>query len=367
MSSLETLGAGQYLAHIPGGRLHLWMECETIPLPEALGFAARRNPRRRFLFVSRLLGRHLPARPAQIRGAAAALAAQIQGADLASPILFIGMAETATTLGQAVYREWIHMGGRGLYLDTTRRRTGAPVAFEFNEAHSHAPGHLVHLPGAGDDPEGVFHRARSLVIVDDEVTTGLTAAQLLAAYETWLGRPVGGHLAVLVHWRDPTAPNPPLQVHSLLAGRFEYEQSTGEMDLQVPPAPDILREVLAPRGTRHGVVSPGKRPPVVVRPGSTLVIGGGEHGFIPLQVAEALEAAGGEAYVQATTRSPVLPGGAIGHVRAFPAISGEGYTEYLYNVPGDHQYDRVLLCREDRSPLPEDHPLRTIPRLECLQ
>ena len=360
---LERVGENGYRVHIPGGSLNLWMERELIGLPDALDFATRHNPRRRFLFVSRLLGRHLPTRPSQMRTAAAALAAELQATALPEPCVFFGMAETATTLGQAVFREWHHGGGQGLYVDSTRRRTGEPLAFSFSEVHSHAQDHVVHLPTPEDDPENLFGQARSIVIVDDEATTGRTAAQLLAAYEQWSGRKVPGHLAVLVHWRAEDAEHLPLRVHSLLAGRFEFTPA-GEVDGSVVTSPNATQYIPAPRGTRHGLTAPQSSPWVEAPAGRVLVVGTGEYGFEPLLLAEQVEAGGGEAFLQATTRSPVAPGGAIGHVRRFPALSGEGYEEFLYNVPDDHTYDRVILCCEDRLPPPE-HPLLSLPRLEC--
>ena len=360
---LERLPGNGYRTQIPGGSLRLWMEHEAMPLPDALDFAARNNPRRRFLFVSRVLGRHLPTRPAQLRGAAAALAAELNATNLAEPCLFLGMAETATTLGQAVFREWIRPGRRGLYLDTTRRRTGGPVAFSFTEAHSHAPGHLVHLPSRADDPDDIFRDARTLVIVDDEATTGRTAEQLFAAYQSWGGRAETGRLAVLVHWRDPGAASFSLRVHSLLSGRFEFTPAEAPA-FRAASAAEATRVVLAPLGTRHGLMVPQSCPWASELAGRVLVVGAGEFGFQPLLLAEAIESAGGEAFLQATTRSPVAYGGAISHIRAFPALSGEGYDEFLYNVPDEHTYDRVILCCEDRLP-PPGHPLLALPRLEC--
>ena len=93
------------------------------------------------------------------------------------------------------------------------------------------------------------------------------------------------------------------------------------------------------------------------------MIGAGEFGFVPFLLAEQIEGAGGDAFVQATTRSPVMEGGAIGHVRSFPALDGSGYTEFLYNVPDDHSYDRIILCCEGAPP-PPTHPLRAVPSLE---
>lgn len=360
---LKRLDDRSYLATIPAGDLHLRMTREDIPLGEALDFAARNNAKRHFLFVSKLLGRHLPTPPRHLRSAAAALAEKLRAARLPEPCLFLGMAETATTLGQAVFREWTRAGGRGLYLDTTRRRTAGEVAFTFTEVHSHAPGHAVHLPTPEDDPDDVFGHAATLVIIDDEMTTGRTAANLLAAYEGLRGRSIPAHLAVLVRWSAPHDEGTKLQTHALLEGAFEFSPSP-RFTPQPVASVDGHIATIAPRGTRHGLeaaqISPWSDPVG----GRVLVLGTGEFGFIPFLLAEQIEANGGEAFLQCTTRSPVALGGAIGHVRSFPAISGEGYAEFLYNVPDDHRYDRVILCCEDRLPAP-GHPILALPRLEC--
>lgn len=344
---------------IPGGTLDLRIERADIPLDTALAFAARRNPRRRFLFVSRILGRHIPTRPSALCAAAAALARKLTAPP--APCLFIGMAETATTLGQAVWREWLRQGGReSLYLDTTRRPTGGEVAFSFSEDHSHAPIHLVHRPSPADDRHRIFERAASLIIVDDEATTGRTAAALAHAYAKWRGSQPAVTLLTLVRWKNGDFPA--FDCHSLIEGVFQFTPASSAPEQpsceQVGASP-----VPAPRGSRHGIVSPQSSVWPSEATARVLVIGAGEFGFVPFLLAEQIEGAGGDAFVQATTRSPVLEGGAIGHVRSFPALDGSGNTEFLYNVPDDHSYDRIILCCEGAPP-PPAHPLRAVPRLE---
>lgn len=369
---------GSWLARVPGGELRCRMTREEIALPDAVGFAARNNARRRFLFVSRLLGRHLPTAPAGLTDAARRLAEKLRAAAPAEPCLFVGLAETATTLGQAVFREWQRLGGGpALYVDSTRRRTGGEIAFEFSEVHSHATGHAIHLPTRAADPEGRFAAARSLIIVDDESTTARTAAALQRAYTAWRRRhgshgPLPTHLAVLLRWHPATsgeeADDAPC-CHSLLEGHFDFTPDPQPLPEALPPSAALDGQTRARVGARGGLVVPESLPAILQRdgeplPGSILVVGTGEYGFAALLLAESLVARGLEAFVQATTRSPVLPGGAIGHVRRFPALSGEGHYEYLYNVPDDHPYGRVILLCEDRLP-PPDHPILALPNLEC--
>ncbi|MES2708901.1 MAG: phosphoribosyltransferase domain-containing protein [Verrucomicrobiota bacterium] len=389
---------GFYEARLPGGRFTLEMHREDLPFRELCDLAVRNNAKRRFLFVSQVLGRHCPVRPAAMRRVAAAIAAKLHArlsrkpeenaaglsglSDLSGlsglseitpapgSVVFIGMAETATTLGQTVFREFLSQGGNGLYLESTRRSTGGAQAFGFAESHSHATAHVIHLPSPEDDPDHLLRTARHVVVVDDEATTAKTAAGLVHALKEWRGpggAPFEAWLAVILRWKQGGENDAAFAgIESLAEGHFTFQP---EGSLPESPAANNLIDsrVTARRGIRHGGRVPQSIPPewkLTTRPDEKiLVIGNGEYGFQPLLLAEAFENAGARAWLQATTRSPILPGGAIGHARAFEALSGEGHAEFLYNVPDDHGYDRVVLCLEDAEP-PPDHPIRLIPRLE---
>ncbi|MFE6813926.1 phosphoribosyltransferase [Streptomyces sp. NPDC057677] len=145
-------------------------------LPDLLGLALRRNPKRAHLLVSSVLGKHVPQRPSVVYGSGLDLGRRVRallGDEEAARSVVLGYAETATALGHAV------ADGLGLapYLHSTRRPVaGAARAGGFEESHSHATSHLL-LPEdpkllAGDGP---------LVLVDDEFSTGNTVLNTVRA------------------------------------------------------------------------------------------------------------------------------------------------------------------------------------------
>lgn len=341
-------------AELRRGRLEVEIT-EAAQSPEALfDFAERRNPKRAFLFVSKVLGRHIPVRPSVMASSFARLAAMIP-ADLPGPVLMIGMAETAVGLGAGVHRHYRAIRADTLYLTSTRHPLGTELFARFEEEHSHASAHLIHLP---TDPalQTLLREARSLVLVDDEASTGKTFVNLYRALvEAGLRRIERVVTCVLTDWSDgavKAALDRPTEQISLVKGRYRFQEdpaapppempevgavSTGEWPLDAERDWGRLgvREVedtLAPDRT----ATAGER---------ILVVGTGEFVWKPFLLAERLEKSGAEVFFGSTSRSPIALGHAIEHALAFTDNYGLGIPNFLYNVrPG--QFDRVLLCSE---------------------
>ena len=171
---------------LESGVLSLNVAQADLPLEQLCGFASRFNPKRGYLFVSKVLGKHYPVRPRVMSDVYQRLANKLPALD--GPVVVIGMAETATALSQGVYESWLARLEREgskrddlLYCHTTRYALDRPLALEFDEPHSHAPQHLLYEP---DDPRRrrLFENAKHLVLIDDEISTGATSANLARAY-----------------------------------------------------------------------------------------------------------------------------------------------------------------------------------------
>ena len=341
-------------ANLKRGRLVVEVNASTFDPQALFSFAERRNPKRAFLFVSRVLGRHIPARPSLMADSFNALAAQIP-ADLPGPVLVIGMAETAVGLGGGVHRALSQTRDDSVYLVSTRHPTGSELFARFEEEHSHASSHLLHLP---QDPKTreLMLTARSLVLVDDEASTGNTFINLSKALaEAGLSNIERLVTVTLTDWSQD-AVRKELGQHvtsvSLLDGRYTFDEDP-TADLPEMPEVGSVAQGDWPLDANRDWGRMGVRehldtlaPDLEVTPGERiLVVGTSEFVWRPFLLAERLEKAGADVHFSSTSRSPIALGHAIDHALSFSDNYGLGIPNFLYNVaPG--QFDRVLICSE---------------------
>jgi hypothetical protein len=355
---------------LPTGDLTVTIERGADELDALLGFAARNNAKRGFLFLSKVLGKHWPCTPSNMLAVHERLAAGVPAAE--GPVVFIAMAETAIGLGQGVFEAWLraHPGQQALFLHTTRYRVGSGDLIEFEEAHSHAPRQFLHAP---QDPalRELLLAARTLVLVDDEASTGNTFVNLANACRRLNPGIERVHLATIVNFMGAAAtPAPdarfglPVTSGALVEGEFSFVP--GDVAPDAGSAQRYDHE--AERGAsaafgRLGLARAVTAPKVLAtrlahefaRSERVLVLGTGEFMHAATLLAASLQSLGVAVSVQSTTRSPVLTWGAVSHALQFEDNYGEGIANYLYNVaPG--QYDHVLICHET-APGPALHAL----------
>ena len=357
---------------LPTGLLEIELHQGADELDTLLGFAARANAKRGFLFVSKVLGKHWPVRPQRMLEVHARLAAGVPGD--AGPVVFIAMAETAVGLGQGVFEAWLraHPGREALFLQTTRYRVGTGPIIEFEEAHSHAPRQFLHMP-QGAQELALLMNARSIVLVDDEASTGNTFVNLAQACRRLNPAIERVHLAVIANFMGKAATDSlsvrfglPATMGALLGGQYRFTPT----DCPVDAAPAQRYDAQAERGAstafgRLGLARGLRAPEALSRQlaadippqDRVLVLGTGEFMHASTLLGAALERQGLDVVVQSTTRSPILVWGAVSHALTFPDNYGEGIANFLYNVaPG--QYDHVLVCHET----PATEPLHAFAR-----
>ena len=315
-------------------------------------FAARANPKRGFLIVSKVLGRHLPAAPEAMRGAMDKLGQKLP-VDLSGPVVVLGMAETATALGQGVFGAYLKASGRQdlVYLQSSRQIVdGAELIASFEEGHSHATTHLIQV--ADPDVEDMVRAARTLVIVDDECSTGGTYVAVANAMLGVMPNLERVATCCITDWSGKQyihkMPRPTLPV-SILEGSMTW--TSAELTHTPTLAAGSNVPGRAPKtgmNSRSGLLAPEKamRAGINVKPGERiLVLGEGEHSYEALLVAEEIQRKGGVAAVQCITRSPALVEAAMRTKSTFSDSYGSGAPCFLYNILG-HEPDRILIVTE---------------------
>lgn len=233
-----------------------------LELDHLFQMAARINKKRGFLFVSKLLGKHIPVNAALSLSSGAVLgclyesiilnkpntvpAAELRNAfdniesanalykrlmdskiKVDEPTLFIGFAETATALGHSMFDAF---EGNVAFLHTTREQIDYLTSLiNFEEEHSHAVSHRCY---AGN-PE-IFTNASKVVLVDDEITTGNTSLNIIKELHNRFGHR-DFVVASLLDWRSA-------------ADRERFDILESELDIRIQCL-SLLKGTIAVEGT----------------------------------------------------------------------------------------------------------------------
>ncbi len=374
---------------LPAGQLILSVREERDwPLERLLDFAARENPKRSFLFVSKVLGKHLPAKPAEMRAAHKALGQKIldvmvQDHTVPKPsVLVLSLAETATGLGYGLFQalKGLLPEQEFLFWNSSRYRELQDVWLSFEESHSHAPNQW--MCGLSDQYANDLASVQTLILADDEISTGNTFANLLKA--------MGEHLPALKQvivasladfsnldsqmWHQKMGIK--TEAVALISGHYQFLRNPQAL---LPSLPKAQASGARPQGTllrhwgRYGLREPQAIPSKVQAQvlellsnlgdqstgfGPVLVLGCGEFMQSSLDLAEWIQEQGFECRVQSTTRSPILPGLAIQHKWVLPDPVGEATPHYLYNVNAA-EYRALFICVEPGMSVEFVHALQS--------
>jgi hypothetical protein len=252
--------------------------------------------------------------------------------------------------------------GPALYLQTTRYTLGGATELVFDEAHSHATRIHLYLPEAAALRARVG-QASTLVICDDEASSGRTFAALASALRA-VNTNLRHILIVLItDFSDGQAAQrmgelagvETVHVISALRGSYRFEWNAATTLLESPPATGAAgcrRTHISSYSARLGLAERIALPPPLIaaclalrRPGRCLVLGTGEFMHAAYRLACELECEDTAVFVQATTRSPILIAGDIRRVVNVADPYGEHIANYLYNFARE-EYSQVYLVHE---------------------
>lgn len=402
-----------------------------LPVEELFTMAARINKKRSFLFVSKVLGKHLPINPNKGLLTAALLAARylesVKGVEDAcrerlirsflesepvklsafippaiNPVV-IGFAETATALGHAFFDCF----QQAEFFHTTREEVlSHQPEVTFEEEHSHATSHRCYIPLE------MIQNDREIILVDDEMTTGKTALNIIRSIHTRYPRTQYSVVSIL-DWRSEANRKEFLQLEkelgitihtvSLLAGNvgikrlkemeehpgMEQRVETGDLDMEVislsslfHPTSFISENLVnsvpfiketgrfglssSENDALHHNLSVAAEILKAKRSGRrTLCLGTGEFMYLPMKIAAGM---GMGVFYQSTTRSPIYIENRQGYGArygiTFPNPEDPQISHQVYNIPPGH-YDEIFLFFEREVELEMLRPfLKELERLQ---
>lgn len=394
---------------------------------ELFQMAARINKKRSFLFVSKVLGKHIPIHPStglvcgalladrylsEVKGDESGKTDELLSAFLDPSLFFeeehfistkynpliIGFAETATALGHTFFNAF----SAGDYFHTTREMVdGRESVISFEEEHSHATSHRSYI-----DVKYVDNN-REIILVDDEITTGKTALNIINSIHQQFPRKEYTVVSIL-DWRTEEHKRQFDQLQaelgvtincvSLMSGNIQLtgsanidekqavhpkENQTGNYEVitLTKHFPNLLETVpytsintkaythtryLSATGrfglsaqSNHFNFSAFQKMGDFLqskRSGNrTLTIGTGEFMYLPMKIASYM---GDGIYYHSTTRSPIYPCSkdeyGVQNAYVFPNPEDHNITNYVYNIPAG-KYDDAFIFFERE--MPEQHLL----------
>ncbi|MFZ3589688.1 phosphoribosyltransferase family protein [Bacillus sp. DJP31] len=380
--------------------------------------AARVNKKRGFLFVSKVLGKHIPVHPLKPLLTSGLLAIEyyeqttettvptksailngILSEDTASielsyqllselsleldqdPII-IGFAETATSLGHAFFDVFTN----AFYIHTTRENvSGTTSNLEFEEEHSHAVDQHCYIG------RNQIENEKPVILVDDEITTGKTAINIIRTIHTTFPRKNYSVISIL-DWRSEENKQKFVELEreldititscSIVSGNMEFIGSTlDRVDYNYSPSTqsnEVNHRIvdLSLFFTQSRFVNKSKTSPYIKETGrfginhtdrafikkacanageylgtcrtgsKTLCLGTGEFMYLPMRISSQM---GAGVKFHSTTRSPIYPqvkqDYGIQNGYRFPNPEDAEVLHYIYNIPKD-EYDDIFIYFE---------------------
>lgn len=329
---------------------------------ELIQFASRINPKRGFLFVSKVLGKHIPVKPSEMRKTYNALAQSILSSGEVKDVFVVGMSETATGLGGGVAHELAtHAGVNVIFQHTTRHLIDQPVWFNVSEDHSHAVEHIMY-----QSPKEITARAvlsERIVLVDDEISTGKTLLNLAKEMLVYFKNTKVIDIVALVSWFDEEKmgafinglkkhcddlgmKTPDVKVHALMSGAFEFEKNPS-FDFPLPTGTDkgagesdvsLFGRVMVDMN-KLSVKIPDGFMESLPKNNKVSIVGSAEYMFAPFLIAEQLENNGYDVVFQSSTRSPILLDGTVikNRIKVDIQRGSELVNHFIYNFSKDRE------------------------------
>lgn len=354
------------------------------------------NTKRSFLFLSKLLGKHLAVNPDVVKATGFLLSSLKYGFDNRAYIscikenirptydqyaqyenvLVIGFCETATALGMSVAAS---IPGAHYICTTREPLSEMRQLLNFQEPHSHASTHCLYSDTL------ILDDFKEMVLVDDEITTGRSLINLIREIVNQSCVKVFSVMTIL-DWRNEEMREMfetvkrelgiEIKVYSLLSGCIQNEDHTeykntpfvevtkpaNALSLQIFPRMDIRTaddkitsyvQHLGRWGISYDEIQQIEElayttaqsiKPQIQGCRSLLVLGHGENIYIPSRVAAYLQEMGFDVQFKTTSRTPIYCDQIYIHEGL--VFDDRGTKYHFYNKTEAETLDRVIMLAD---------------------
>lgn len=160
------------------------------------------NPKRDYLFVNRIQGKHIPCSPSKMIDMCKDLADEVNKQQEYKNILVVGFAETATAIAHFVAKELNNCK----YVMCTTREDMSSVGRQlitFEEEHSHATTQMLYTYN-NECGQIDLKSIDFILFVEDEISTGNTILNFIKAFrkQNVIGDNVEFGVASICNWQD---------------------------------------------------------------------------------------------------------------------------------------------------------------------
>ena len=336
---------------------------------ELFRIAERYNPKRSFLFISTVLGKHYPAKVSEMNQAFEQLAGLLPP-DIENYAV-IGMAETAVALGTGIYQSCENRFGMGFFATSTRHPLNSKLISNFSEPHSHATEHCLCEPSNARIGNHLA-LVKDLILVDDELTTGRTMSNLaqvllktrfqgvrrifVLSLTDWSRGDLNINLSSgmgsnNIEPSDKGSSDIEVNFLSLIKGHYQWSPNGNSFDLPsfIENSDHCASRMASIQSPRNWIDSSDalEQHPIAVtsflnalKPKQkVLIVGTGEFMSKPLRVAQEAENRGAEAYFCSTTRSPAMCGNDKGYFKNYGVTSRLVFSDIYLNHGANYLYN----------------------------
>lgn len=146
----------------------------NLEVKDYLEIAVRKNKKRKFLFVSKNLGKHLPCKPYKVDELGDLLVRAFKEKYINykdDKQVVLGFAETATCLAHSFFDR---LETAEFLINTTRELVNERDSINFEEEHSHAVEQILYI-----DKLNEISDINTFVLIDDEITTAKTCINII--------------------------------------------------------------------------------------------------------------------------------------------------------------------------------------------